>query len=130
MSEKYLYAIGKRKTSSAQVRLFSGKGGDTVNGKPLSEYVSRKDLYDVVYSPLKICKLKDKFHFEVTVSGSGESAQAQAIRHALARAIAGQDDSAKAILKQAGMLTRDARKVERKKPGRHKARKSVQWSKR
>ena len=130
MSAKYNYTIGKRKTASAQVKLFSGKGEDTINGVKAGEYISRKDLFDIVYSPLKACKVKDKFYFEVTISGSGVSSQAQAIRHGLARALAEQDDSSRAVLKQAGMLTRDARKVERKKPGRHKARKAMQWSKR
>lgn len=127
---KYTYAIGKRKTASAQVRLFEGKGKDMINGKEAKDYVTRTDLFDVVYTPLKITKLKDNFYFEVKISGSGESAQAEAIRHGISRALISKDESLRPVLKEAGLLTRDARKVERKKPGKHKARKSMQWSKR
>ena len=127
---KYTYSVWKRKTASAQIRLFEGKGNDTINGKEIKEYISRIDLFDVVYTPLKVTKLKDKFYFEVKVSGSGESAQAQAIRHGLARVLVAKDESLRPVLKEAWLLTRDARKVERKKPGRHKARKAMQWSKR
>ena len=127
---KYTYSVWKRKTASAQIRLFEGKGKNMINGKEMSEYISRTDLFDVVYTPLKVTKLKDKFYFEVKVAGSGESAQAQAIRHGLARALVAKDEALRPVLKEAGLLTRDARKVERKKPGRHKARKAMQWSKR
>lgn len=130
MANKYTYAIWKRKTASAQVKLFDGKGESTINGKKLSEYFSREDLFDTLYSPIKITKLKDKVHFDIKVIGSGISAQAQAIRHGLARALTSKDESLRAVLKAAGFITRDARKVERKKPGRHKARKWMQWSKR
>ena len=127
---KYTYTIWRRKTASAQVKLFEGKGNDMVNGKKITEYVTRSDLFDTIYSPLKMCKVKEKFYFEVEIAGSGVSAQAEAIRHALARSLASSDEGFKTILKAAGLLTRDARKVERKKPGRHKARKGMQWSKR
>lgn len=130
MANKYIYAVGRRKTASAQIRLFEGKGESTINGKALSEYITRSDLFDVVYSPLKLCGLKENAYFEVKVAGSWVSAQAQAIRHGLARALAEKQEAFKKLLKDAGFLTRDARKVERKKPGKHKARKSVQWSKR
>ncbi len=130
MASKYTYTIGRRKTASAQIKLFEGKGTDTVNGKKIAEYITRSDLFDAVYSPLKLCKVKDGVYFEVKVMGSGESAQAGAIAHGLSRALAEKDDGNRAILKAEGMLTRDARKVERKKPGRHKARKGMQWSKR
>ncbi|PID87317.1 30S ribosomal protein S9 [Candidatus Gracilibacteria bacterium] len=130
MANKYTYNVGKRKTASAQVKLFEGKGKDKINGIDLPVYVKRSDLYDTIYSPLKICKVKDNYYFEVAVSGSGVSAQAESIRHGLARNLAEADEGFKKILKEAGFLTRDSRKVERKKPGRHKARKSIQWSKR
>ena len=130
MANKYTYAIWKRKTASAQVRLFDGKGENTVNGKKLSEYFSREDLFDTIYSPVKLAKLKDKVHFDIKVIGSGISAQAQAIRHGLTRALVSKDEALRTILKAAGFITRDSRKVERKKPGRHKARKGMQWSKR
>jgi len=127
---KYTYSVWKRKTASAQVKLFEGTGKDMINNKEIKAYVSRSDLFDVIYTALKVTKLKDKFYIEVKVSGSGESAQAQAIRHGIARALVTQDESLRPVLKEAGLLTRDARKVERKKPGRHKARKAMQWSKR
>lgn len=130
MATKYLYNVGKRKTASAQVKLFEGKGKDTINGKDASEYISRSDLFDVVYAPLKLLKVKDNYYFEVVVSGSGVSAQAEAIRHGLSRNLSEKDEGFRKVLKSAWFLTRDARKVERKKPGRHKARKSIQWSKR
>jgi len=127
---KYTYTIWRRKTASAQVKLFEGKGNDMINGKKITEYVTRSDLFDTIYSPLKICKVKEKFYFEVAIAGSGVSAQAEAIRHGLARSLASLDEGHKALLKAEWLLTRDARKVERKKPGRHKARKGMQWSKR
>lgn len=101
-----------------------------VNGKKITEYITRSDLFDTIYSPLKLCKVKDNFYFEIAISGSGPSAQAEAIRHGLARSLASSDEGFKKVLKAAWLLTRDARKVERKKPGRHKARKGMQWSKR
>ncbi|PZM82203.1 30S ribosomal protein S9 [Candidatus Gracilibacteria bacterium] len=130
MANKYIYNVGKRKTASAQVKLFEGKGKNTINGVDASEYVKRADLFDVIFSPLKICKVKDNFYFEVAVTGSGVSAQAEAIRHGLSRNLASSDEGFKRLLKAAGFLTRDARKVERKKPGKKKARKSPSWSKR
>lgn len=130
MANKYTYNIWKRKTASAQVKLFEGKGKDIINGKVASEYVTRSDLFDVIYSPLKACKVKDNYYFEVAISGSGISAQADAIRHGLAKNLSDLDEGFKKILRAAGYLTRDARKVERKKPGKKKARKSPSWSKR
>lgn len=130
MANKYTYTIWKRKTASAQVKLFEGKGDDMVNGKKITEYITRSDLFDTIYSPLKLCKVKENFYFEVVITGSGPSAQAEAIRHGLARNLASSDEGFKKVLKAAWLLTRDARKVERKKPGKHKARKGSQWSKR
>jgi small subunit ribosomal protein S9 len=130
MANKYIYSLGKRKTASAQVKLFEGKGEDKVNGKSITEYVTRDDLFDTIYAPIKLAKLKDKVHFEITIAGSGVSAQAEAMRHGLSRALVSKDESLRTVLKAAGLLTRDARKVERKKPGLHKARKAIQWSKR
>ena len=125
---KYTYAIGRRKTASAQVRLFAGKGDSLVNEKPLKEYITRDDLRSVVHAPLKASG--GEYYFTVKVSGSGESAQAGAIAHGIARALVLVDETYKKALREAGHLTRDARKVERKKPGLHKARKRIQWSKR
>lgn len=130
MANKYTYSIWKRKTASAQVKLYDWKGEDMINGKKINEYVTRWDLFDVIYSPLKLCKVKDDVYFEIEISGSWVSAQAEAIRHWIARNLAAKDESFRKILKAAWLLTRDARKVERKKPWLHKARKAMQWSKR
>jgi len=130
MANKYTYTIWKRKTASAQVKLFEGKGETVINGRKIGEYVTRTDLFDTIYSPLKLCKVKENFYFEVKIAGGWISAQAEAIRHGLARSLASSDEWFKKVLKAAGLLTRDARKVERKKPGHHKARKWMQWSKR
>ncbi len=130
MTNKYTYSIWKRKTASAQVKLFDWKGENMVNGKKISEYVTRTDLFDVIYSPLKLCKVKDTTYFEVEVIWSWVSAQAEAMRHGIARNLAEKSDEFRKILKAAWLLTRDARKVERKKPWLHKARKAMQWSKR
>nr|MDD3720636.1 30S ribosomal protein S9 [Candidatus Gracilibacteria bacterium] len=130
MNKGYDFSIGKRKTATAQIKLFEGNKESTINGKKVGEYITREDLFDVIFAPLKVCKVKDNFFFEVEVVGSGISAQAQAIRHGLSRSLAGKQDTFKKILKSAGFLTRDSRVVERKKPGKHKARKGIQWSKR
>ena len=127
---KYTYSVWKRKTASAQIRLFEGTGKSKINDKLISEYIQRKDLFDVLLRPLKLTWNKDKFYFEVKVSGSGESAQIQAIAAWIAKALVESNISNKSILREAGLLTRDARKVERKKPGKKKARKSPTWSKR
>jgi len=126
---EYTYSIGRRKTATAQVRLFAGKGESTVNDRPLKEYISRTDLVSLVHVPFKVAGAGD-YHFSVIVRGSGESAQAQAIAHGISRALVLIDETCKTALHEHGLLTRDARKVERKKPGLHKARKAIQWSKR
>lgn len=127
---KYVYAIWRRKSASAQIKLFNWNWEDKINGKSINQYISRQELFDLVYLPLKVCGLKDKVFFECEVSWSWISAQAQALRHALARAIVKDDESFRKALKEKGLLTRDSRKVERKKPGKKKARKSPSWSKR
>lgn len=129
-SNQYFYAVGRRKTAVAQVRLFSGKGDSTINGLPFDAYIKRADLFQTLFSPLKVAGVAEGYHFEVTVEGSGESAQIQAIRHALSRALVIADENLKKALKGAGFLSRDSRQVERKKPGLHKARKGPSWSKR
>lgn len=130
MTNKYIHAIWRRKTSTAQVRLFEGTWNSTINGKEVSAYITRQDLFETAFASIKLCSLKDKVFFEVKVEWSWISAQVQAIRHWLSRALAEKDESFKKILKAAWLLTRDARKVERKKPGKKKARKSWSWSKR
>ncbi len=127
---KYFYAVGRRKSAVAQVRLFITPGESTVNGKPLTEYVHRGDLFTHLFAPIKVAGLTDRVRFDIKVEGGGESAQAQAIAHGLARALVESSEDLRKTLRGAGMLTRDARKVERKKPGLHKARKASQWSKR
>ncbi len=127
---KYTYSVWRRKTSTAQIRLFEGAGKNKINDKLISDYIKRKDLFDVLLNPLKLTWNKDNFYFEVKVSGSGESAQIQAIAFWISKALVEVNVSNKAILREAWLLTRDARKVERKKPGKKKARKSPTWSKR
>lgn len=130
MSQQYIYAIGRRKTATAQVRLFTGSGASVINGKPFDQYVHRSDLFATLLSPLKTVGGQDKYHFDVKVAGSGESAQVEAIRLGLARALVSENAGIKKVLKAEGFLKRDSRIVERKKPGLHKARKASQWSKR
>ena len=130
MANKYVYAIWRRKTASAQVRLFDWKWENTINWKDFATYITRQDLFDIAFLPIKLCSLKDKVYFDVKVEWSWISAQVQAIRHWLSRALANDNEENRKVLKQAGLLTRDARKVERKKPGKKKSRKSPSWSKR
>lgn len=129
-SKKYIYAIGRRKTATAQVRLFAGVGTSEINGKPMNEYIHRSDLFTVLLAPLKTLGVQDKYYFQVIVSGSGEHSQAEAIRLGIARALVLETANARKSLKDEGFLKRDSRIVERKKPGLHKARKASQWSKR
>ena len=130
MSQKYIYAVGRKKTATAQVKLYEGKWDSFINWRKLNDYISRSDLFDVALKPLKICKILDGTYCEIEVNGSWESSQASAMSLALARALASHDEWYKKILKATGLLTRDSRKVERKKPGLKKARKSPSWSKR
>jgi len=83
MASTYTYALWKKKTASAQVKLFEWKGDSTINGRALNDYVSRSDLFDTVFAPLKLCKLDGKTYFTVEVQGSGPSSQASAIAHGL-----------------------------------------------
>ena len=129
MSEIH-YATGRRKTSSARVYLSKGKGDITVNSKPLNEYFGRQVAQMLVMQPLKLTELDEKVNIKVMVKGGGSFGQAGAIRHGISRALIEYDDELRPQLKKAGLLTRDPRKVERKKPGLKKARKSSQFSKR
>lgn len=130
MANKYTFALGKRKTATAQIKLYEGTEESTINGKRAGDYITRKDLTDNVFSPLKLCRVKDKMYFTAEVEGSGVSAQSEAVMYGLAKALASNDTTFKKILKSEGLMTVDSRQVERKKPGHHKARKSSQWSKR
>ena len=130
MSSERLYATGRRKTSSARVYLSHGEGLIRVNNKDLSEYFGRQVAQMLVKQPLELCNLLDKVDIDVKVKGGGSFGQAGAIRHGISRALLLLDEELRPQLKKAGFLTRDSRKVERKKPGLKKARKSSQFSKR
>ena len=130
MSTAYNYGTGRRKTSSARVFLSNGSGNITVNDRPLDEYFGRETARMVVRQPLELTETLDKVDAKVTVVGGGGTGQAGAIRHGIARALLEFDESLRDSLHKAGYLTRDARKVERKKVGLHKARKRPQYSKR
>ena len=129
-SDKIFYATGRRKTSTARVFLKPGTGLMTINGKKPDEYMNRPTSIYIVNQPLDTVNQKGKFDAQVTVKGGGESGQAGAIRHAIARALTTVDEENRKPLKEAGLLTRDSRMVERKKYGLHKARKASQFSKR
>ena len=124
------YATGRRKTSSARIYLSSGKGNITVNDKQLDVYFGRKVAQMLVMQPLEMTELTDKLDINIKVKGGGSFGQAGAIRHGISRALISYDEELRPQLKKAGLLTRDPRKVERKKPGLVKARKSKQFSKR
>ena len=124
------YGTGRRKTAAARVFLASGKGRILVNGRPLDEYFGRVTSRMIVRQPLEAVGLADKFDVSVTVEGGGNTGQAGAIRHGLARALVEYDEALRGVLRKAGFLTRDARAVERKKVGLHKARRAPQYSKR
>lgn len=129
--KKYHYAIGRRKTSIATVRLYEdGKGEVKINNKPLSEYISLGYAVENILRPLEITDNKSKFDVSVKVTGSGLSSQSDAIKLGIAKALVDYDPELRSILKSENLLTRDPRSVERKKPGLHKARRGVQFSKR
>ena len=121
---------GSRKSSVARVRLMSGKGNITVNGKPLDEYFGEETLKVIVKQPLTATETLDKYDVIVTVKGGGFSGQAGAVRHGIARALNAANLEYRPTLKSNGFLTRDSRKKERKKYGLKKARKAPQFSKR
>ncbi len=121
---------GRRKSSTARVFLTSGSGSIIVNKRPLDEYFGRETARMVVRQPLDVTEMGGKVDIKVTVAGGGTTGQAGAIRHGIARALDAYDESLHSSLRRAGFLTRDAREVERKKVGLHKARKRPQFSKR
>lgn len=126
----YYYGTGRRKTSVARVFMKKGKGAVIVNGKPLDEYFARETGRMVVRQPLEVVNALGDFDIKVNVDGGGESGQAGAVRHGIARALIDYDATLKPALSSAGLVTRDAREVERKKVGLHKARRRKQFSKR
>jgi len=130
MAEETHYSTGRRKSSSARVYMRRGSGRIMVNKRPLDEFFGRETSRMVVRQPLETAQMVDSFDITVTVHGGGTTGQAGAIRHGITRALIAYDDSLKADLRRAGFVTRDAREVERKKVGLHKARKRPQYSKR
>jgi small subunit ribosomal protein S9 len=129
MSDTY-YSTGRRKTSTARVFLRRGSGAITVNKRPLDEYFGRETARMIVRQPLEKTDMSDTFDISVTVTGGGMSGQAGAIRHGITRALIEYDSELRSPLRRAGFVTRDARQVERKKVGLHKARRAPQFSKR
>ena len=130
MATNQNYGTGRRKSSTARVFLRKGSGSITVNERPLDEYFGRQTARMIVRQPLELTKSSDKFDIMVTVEGGGTTGQAGAIRLGIARALVEYDESLKGELRKAGFMTRDAREVERKKVGLHKARRATQFSKR
>ncbi|QIK38775.1 30S ribosomal protein S9 [Caldichromatium japonicum] len=129
MSQTYL-TTGRRKTASARVFLSPGSGAITVNGRPLDEYFGRETARMVVRQPLEAAGLTNQLDLKIMVRGGGNSGQAGAIRHGIARALVAYNEELRQTMRRGGFLTRDAREVERKKVGLHKARKRPQYSKR
>jgi small subunit ribosomal protein S9 len=130
MSITYNYGTGRRKSAVARVFMKAGKGDIVVNDKPVDVFFSRETGRMVVRQPLTLTETLGKFDIMVNVTGGGESGQAGAVRHGITRALIDYDATFKTVLKQAGLVTRDAREVERKKVGLRKARRRKQFSKR
>ena len=124
------WGTGKRKSSVARVRLFAGEGDIVVNQRTLDEYFPRPTLRMVINQPFEVTSTVGQFRAEVNVFGGGVAAQAVAVRHGITRALLIANPELRPALKKAGFITRDSREVERKKYGRHKARKRPQYSKR
>lgn len=129
-AEKLFYATGRRKTSSARIFLKPGTGKVTINGLQVDKYLRRATSIMVVFQPVELLNQNDKFDIKITVAGGGESGQAGAIRHGITRALVAYNHDFKKPLKEAGYVIRDPRMVERKKYGKHGARRSCQFSKR
>ena len=130
MAANYNYGTGRRKSAVARVFLKRGKGDITVNDKPIDEFFSRETGRMIVRQPLQVTDHLATFDIMVNVQGGGESGQAGAVRHGITRALVDYDATLKPALSKAGLITRDAREVERKKVGLHKARRRKQYSKR
>jgi len=130
MANEQFYGTGRRKTSTARVFLRKGSGRITINDKPLEEFFGRETARMIARQPLELTEMADKFDIFATVSGGGTTGQAGALNLGVARALTEYDENLRGDLRKAGFLTRDARAVERKKIGLHKARKATQYSKR
>jgi small subunit ribosomal protein S9 len=130
MAENQYYGTGRRKSSTARVFLRPGTGNIEINKRSLDTYFGRETARMVVRQPLELVEMDEKFDLYITVKGGGTTGQAGAIRHGITRALMEYDESFRSPLRKAGFVTRDARRVERKKVGLHKARKRPQYSKR
>jgi small subunit ribosomal protein S9 len=130
MATEQYYGTGRRKSSKARVYLSKGKGDIIVNNRPLDKFFGRETACMIVRQPLEKLEMTDMFDIKATVAGGGISGQAGAIRLGLTRALMEYDGELRSTLRKAGFVTRDAREVERKKVGLHKARKATQYSKR
>ncbi len=130
MSVRYNYAVGRRKTANAQVRLYPGEGRIVVNNKPVEEYFTRSVDLITVMAPLKAAGMEDKLNATVVVKGGGITGQAGAVAHGFARALVEMDEDLRSVMRAGGFLTRDARMKERKKYGLKRARKAPQYTKR
>lgn len=127
---RYIFATGRRKTAVANVRLFSGKGDSIVNKKPLEKYFSYSFYKEEIDKPFHLTGLGSDYYFTCHVSGGGPHSQAEAVRHGIATALGSISTDIRKVLKKNGLLTRDDRRKERKKPGLKRARRSPQWAKR
>ncbi|GAA4648555.1 MULTISPECIES: 30S ribosomal protein S9 [Kistimonas] len=130
MSVTQNYGTGRRKTSTARVFLRKGTGSISINGRTLQDYFGRETSRMIVMQPLELVEMTENFDIMITVKGGGANGQAGAIRHGITRALMEYDETLRPSLRKAGYVTRDARMVERKKVGLHKARKRPQFSKR
>jgi small subunit ribosomal protein S9 len=129
-TKAYFYGTGRRKSSVARVRVYSGNGKITINGRDIDDFFGLETLKLIVRQPITLTNTADKFDIVVNVNGGGVSGQAGAIRHGLSRALLQADESYRTALKKAGFLTRDSRMKERKKYGLKAARRASQFSKR
>ena len=129
-TQQYYYGTGRRKTSTARVRLYPGEGAIVINGKPAAEYFSRDVDMVRALEPLRVTGTESQYMISVMVAGGGITGQSGAIRHGIARALLAANPEFRPPLKNAGLLTRDPRAKERKKPGLKRARKAPQYTKR
>ncbi|NKF24035.1 30S ribosomal protein S9 [Solimonas marina] len=127
---EYKYGTGRRKTAAARVFLAPGSGNITINGKTVEDYFGRETSRMLVRQPLEVTDSVGRFDLKITVAGGGPNGQAGAVRHGITRALIQYDEEMRRPLRAAGLVTRDAREVERKKVGLHKARRGTQYSKR
>ena len=128
--QRYYYGTGKRKTAVAQVRLYPGRGGITVNDKPFEEAIPWAAWQVMALEPMRVTDNQDKFSVTAKIHGGGPSSQAAALRHGIARALLVSDESLRGVLRQHGLLTRDSRIKESKKYGLKRARRAPQYTKR